>query len=428
MNPSVAKVSTCNATNIAKAPYYSDCRWKTQNVKVHHNTFKMNRANFFNCPTSMCGRNAIFSNYGSYPSWSPYKGEKISKAIVHDQGNTFSDNSLRRNLELHGLGHRQPGLTRRLEGRALPPGRRKHLHRLIGPTMSSSGYGRLRTLVSARATPASAIIRSGFQTGSPKDRGSLVRSLARGLTVVLVSALVVVVVPAGATAATTQTSSCTDGGKHRWKGRAVWGAVYRDAAGVKRVSMSAVRFTSAAKDATTVDYSIKGYDGAGKRIYHVTQQDRAFKFRGGTVYLTRNPRNPPSAPGKAKIVLSVGDGNDGRGNCTMTFVQPAAVAPVPRGSWPSAPPAKICGNTALLRGPAKAPAGAIVVPAGNNSVGQPGASREDVLVCPGVHKLGSGEFDQIAPGDNSTYIGGPGAILDGQGKNAYAFTGHATAT
>ncbi len=60
---------------------------------MHNNTFKMNRANFFNCPTSMCGRNAIFSNYGSYPEWSPYKGETVSKAITHDQGNTFSDNT-----------------------------------------------------------------------------------------------------------------------------------------------------------------------------------------------------------------------------------------------------------------------------------------------------------------------------------------------
>jgi parallel beta helix pectate lyase-like protein len=91
-NPSVAKLSTCTSTNIAKQPYYSDCRWKTQNVKVHHNTFAMNRAKFGNCSASMCGRNAIFSNWGSYPSWSPYKGEVISSAIVHDQGNVFSNN------------------------------------------------------------------------------------------------------------------------------------------------------------------------------------------------------------------------------------------------------------------------------------------------------------------------------------------------
>ncbi len=93
VNPSVAKLSTCTSTNITKAPYYSDCRWKTQNVKVHHNTFKMNRANFSNCSASMCGRNAMFSNYGTYPSWSPYDGDTISKTIVHGQGNNFSSNT-----------------------------------------------------------------------------------------------------------------------------------------------------------------------------------------------------------------------------------------------------------------------------------------------------------------------------------------------
>jgi hypothetical protein len=93
VNPSVAKVSTCTASNISKEPYYSDCRWKTQNVKVHHNTFKMSRASFANCTTNMCGRNAIFSNYGTFPSWSPYKADKVSKAITFEQGNQFSDNT-----------------------------------------------------------------------------------------------------------------------------------------------------------------------------------------------------------------------------------------------------------------------------------------------------------------------------------------------
>jgi hypothetical protein len=93
VNPSVAKVSTCNSENVSKAPYYSDCRWKTQNVKVHHNTFTMDRANFFDCSAEMCGRNAVFSNYGTYPSWSPYKGDVITKAITYNQGNVFSNNT-----------------------------------------------------------------------------------------------------------------------------------------------------------------------------------------------------------------------------------------------------------------------------------------------------------------------------------------------
>ena len=42
---------------------------------------------------------------------------------------------------------------------------------------------------------------------------------------------------------------------------------------------NAVGFTSAAPDATTVDYSVKGYDGAGKLIYSVTESDRASTSR-----------------------------------------------------------------------------------------------------------------------------------------------------
>jgi hypothetical protein len=93
VNPSVVKLSTCNSTNISKEPYYSDCRWKTQNVKVHNNTFKLNRANFFNCSPSMCGRNAIFSNWGTVPSWSPYMADTISEAITYHQANVFSNNT-----------------------------------------------------------------------------------------------------------------------------------------------------------------------------------------------------------------------------------------------------------------------------------------------------------------------------------------------
>jgi Right handed beta helix region len=45
---------------------------------------------------------------------------------------------------------------------------------------------------------------------------------------------------------------------------------------------------------------------------------------------------------------------------------------------------------------------------------------------PGVHTLGKGQFGQIQAGAHSTYIGGPGAILDGQHVNQSAFSGTAT--
>lgn len=162
--------------------------------------------------------------------------------------------------------------------------------------------------------------------------------------VLATTTVVAVTFPSSASAAVTQTKTCTDKGKHKWTGRAVWGAEYRDGAGVKRIRNDVVGFTSRAKDATTVDYSIKVYNGAGKRLSTQAQSNRAFKFKDGTAYLTRNPRNPPSAPGKAKIVVSVGDGNDGYANCTMTFVQPRAGTPSP--PTPPTPPAagSVCTN------------------------------------------------------------------------------------
>src|SRR5215217_5487748 len=97
-----------------------------------------------------------------------------------------------------------------------------------------------------------------------------------------------------------------------------------------------------------------------------------------------------------------------------TTTAPTTVA-APNGSWPSAPPAKICGNASLLSGPATAPTGAIVVPAGDNSSVDLRQAGKTYWFAPGVHTLGTDKYDQIIPSDNSTYIGGPGAILDGQG-------------
>ncbi len=37
--PSTITTTSCNAKNVAHAPYYDDCRWKTQNVTVSHNRF-----------------------------------------------------------------------------------------------------------------------------------------------------------------------------------------------------------------------------------------------------------------------------------------------------------------------------------------------------------------------------------------------------
>ena len=41
----------------------------------------------------MCGFQGIFSEYGSYPSWSPYQGTAVEKHITEQQNNHFTANT-----------------------------------------------------------------------------------------------------------------------------------------------------------------------------------------------------------------------------------------------------------------------------------------------------------------------------------------------
>lgn len=93
--------------------------------------------------------------------------------------------------------------------------------------------------------------------------------------------------------------------------------------------------------------------------------------------------------------------------------------------WPDVPPAEICGNTSLLAGPSTAPAGAIVLPAGDNSAVNLEQPNKTYWFAPGVHTIGNAPLSQIEPGDNSTYVGAPGAIIDGQSINRHLFSQHA---
>ena len=137
-------------------------------------------------------------------------------------------------------------------------------------------------------------------------------------------------------------------------------------------------------------------------------------------------------------VLACGDSTDGpstsspdAGSDAVAVIPDGAPPPdaaAPDASPPSAPavpPAKICGNTAVLDGPATAPQGAVVVPAGDNANAFNGAAGTTYWFAPGKHTLGTGQFSQITPKNGDHFVGAPGAILDGQNKNRYAFTQHA---
>ncbi|WP_344477155.1 right-handed parallel beta-helix repeat-containing protein [Nonomuraea monospora] len=89
-----ANKAKCSDPDIKSEPLYTDCRWWTKNVDVHHNTFAFDPGDVNGgCPTQYCGHMALLSNWGTYPDWSPYMGDVIQKSIVHDSHNSWHDNT-----------------------------------------------------------------------------------------------------------------------------------------------------------------------------------------------------------------------------------------------------------------------------------------------------------------------------------------------
>ncbi|MFJ7160041.1 right-handed parallel beta-helix repeat-containing protein [Streptomyces sp. NPDC101118] len=86
----VKDTARCARPAIATAPLLDDCRWKTQRVDIHHNRFVL-RPSVVAC-TGRCGLMAVLANYGTYPDWSPYKGDRVAVAITGRQQNRWHDN------------------------------------------------------------------------------------------------------------------------------------------------------------------------------------------------------------------------------------------------------------------------------------------------------------------------------------------------
>ena len=90
-------------------------------------------------------------------------------------------------------------------------------------------------------------------------------------------------------------------------------------------------------------------------------------------------------------------------------------------------PVHVCGNSSVLgHGPSRPPAGAVRVPAGVNAAINFGRPHTTYWFAAGIHTLGGAAYAQINPGRGATFVGAPGAVLDGQHKNYYAFADHAS--
>src|SRR6516165_8881384 len=114
---------------------------------------------------------------------------------------------------------------------------------------------------------------------------------------------------------------------------------------------------------------------------------------------------------------------------------PARAGPGSGTTAPTASATPVCGNAGVLSGPASAPTGAVRVPAGNNAslFGGQLPANSTYYFAAGPHYLGSGEYAQINPGRNDTFVGAPGAIISGDDpgssgyqQNDFAFVGNDT--
>ncbi|GAA1426417.1 hypothetical protein GCM10009616_00860 [Microlunatus lacustris] len=135
-----------------------------------------------------------------------------------------------------------------------------------------------------------------------------------------------VAVAAPAQAATVGSASCVDGGGVRWAVRVTWGATYASG-DVTKVSVPRAAWTTTKPGAVRTDSRVRTYDGSGKLLQDLVWTG-AFDYRAGAAEKARNPVDPPSAPGRAKVVLTLGVDGDGFGSCSVTLAQPVGTTPV----------------------------------------------------------------------------------------------------
>ncbi len=61
---------------------------------VEGNVFAFDPTKIPLCAASKgCGFNGLFSNYGTYPRWSPYKAKVVQKDITFEQNNVWRNNT-----------------------------------------------------------------------------------------------------------------------------------------------------------------------------------------------------------------------------------------------------------------------------------------------------------------------------------------------
>ncbi len=114
---------------------------------------------------------------------------------------------------------------------------------------------------------------------------------------------------------------------------------------------------------------------------------------------------------------------------SLTIVAATPTSPPSSSESGGGTPSTVCGNTSLLTGPSSPSSGAVTIPAGDNSntiFSYELAPNTTYWFAPGAHTFSESEYDHIQPDNGDTFIGAPGAIINGEGINQFAFASDAT--
>ena len=208
----------------------------------------------------------------------------------------------------------------------------------------------------------------------------------------------------------------------------------------------AVSLAAAAAGTLAVAFAVSGAGGRALSLDASAAQSVAARASSAASAAPANGSGTTNGSGTANgsgtsagsgsgVVPYVAAGPQATTTTTATATPTATVTPTPAPtskaptgaitSAPQTPPARICGNTALLSGPSRQPSGSVRVPAGNDKNINFRTPHTTYWFAPGVHYLGTGVYDNIDPGTGSSFIGGPGAIIDGQHRENSAFDDNA---
>uniref|UniRef100_UPI0036D390D4 right-handed parallel beta-helix repeat-containing protein n=1 Tax=Sphingopyxis terrae TaxID=33052 RepID=UPI0036D390D4 len=124
----------CSAPAIASEPLYTNCRWWTKNVDVHHNTFRLRpQCRQRRLPDAVLRAHGPAVQLGYVPGLVPVQGRRDPAGDRPRVEQLLARQHLHGTVAVQGQRHGQPHRARAVGRPPVRPGRRQHVRRVARP-------------------------------------------------------------------------------------------------------------------------------------------------------------------------------------------------------------------------------------------------------------------------------------------------------